>query len=79
MARIEQLSRISKERPSLHDPVECSYSVLTIEGSRYLQIDTFGRHDRELPGKVSQSIQMGEDVAAELVSIIRANFPGIEG
>jgi hypothetical protein len=36
----------------------CSASIFTDEqGRRYIQLDTYGRKSRKMPGKVSQAIQ----------------------
>jgi hypothetical protein len=46
-------------------------------GDRYLQLDTFGSTERQIPGKTSQSIQLNERSAAQLKILIERAFPGI--
>lgn len=36
-----------------------------------VQIDTMGSNDREIPGKLSQTIQLTEDSARQLYEILR--------
>jgi hypothetical protein len=58
MARIDQIEEITMSRNSVHGPVQVTYSVFhDVEGNAYLQIDTYGSLDREMPGKKSQSLQ----------------------
>lgn len=47
------------------------------EGARYLQLDTFGSTDRQIPGKTSQSIHLNEHSAAQLKDLIEWAFPAI--
>jgi hypothetical protein len=47
------------------------------EGTR-LQLDTLGSRDREIPGKVSQSIQLDEEGARQLLEFIVRAFPTLE-
>ena len=61
MARVESLQPKVSERPSRHGEVEGTYSILEIDGERLLQIDTYGAPGRQIPGKVSQSLQFGPE------------------
>ena len=76
MALVESLELIRKERQSVHKPTRCGYSVFRDDqGNRYLQLDTYGTDDRELAGKVSQSLQFNAAIAAELRALIDKTFP----
>jgi hypothetical protein len=77
MALIGQLTELHKERNSVHEPVECGYTVFDTGGSRYLQLDTYGSPGREIPGKVSQSIQLDVESAAQLKALIEKTFPSL--
>lgn len=59
MARIEEtrLKKIDKEKNFIHEIVQATYSVFDRDGERYFQIDTYGKDDREMSEKISQSIQ----------------------
>lgn len=71
MARILEFVRQDKERNFLHDPARCLYTVFSMEdGNKYFQIDTFGRAERENPGKISQSIQLDRAAASDLIAIL---------
>lgn len=43
-------------------------------GARYVQIDTYGRSDREHPGKISQLIQLDEEAAKFIVDLLLSEF-----
>jgi len=74
MALVRRLERKQMDRNSLHDEVEASYSVFAWDDRRLLQIDTYVRADRELPGKKSQTIQIDRDAAEQLFRILRDGF-----
>ncbi|MCZ0962989.1 hypothetical protein [Paracoccus benzoatiresistens] len=61
MARVESLKLRLIERPSKHGKVEGTYSVVEVDGEKMLQIDTYGASDRQIPGKISQSLQFGKE------------------
>jgi hypothetical protein len=48
------------------------------DGGCLLQLDTYGSDERQIPGKVSQSLQFDEHAAQELFSILRRAFPGLK-
>ncbi len=54
--------------------VECHYSISNIAGKRLLQLDTMGSTDRENPGKLSQTLQMDENGARQLIALLKAEF-----
>jgi len=72
MALITELKEGFKERTSVHDEIEAVYYIL--EGktnTKVLQIDTFGRSSRAIPGKVSQSIQFSPSAIKQLKEILK--------
>jgi hypothetical protein len=74
LALVRSFRPLESERSSLHDPVEARFAVYHIDGKGFVQINTYGREDRQTPGKVSQSIQLDEGAARQLVSILRGAF-----
>jgi hypothetical protein len=76
VARIVSFKEIPgpiRSRP--HSEVECGYTILTEDGRTLLQLETYGSDRRQIPGKVSQSIQIDEEAARMLSSLIRRTFP----
>lgn len=71
-----------EERPigtgRVHDPVDCGYRAFPVGGGRViLQLETYGRSSRAEPGKVSQSLQLDEEAAGELIRILQRSFPSL--
>jgi hypothetical protein len=77
VALISKFVHVQKESNSVHDPVECGWTVFERNGATYVQLDTYGSGSRQIPGKVSQSIQVDEEAAGQLVRILRRGFPGL--
>lgn len=75
MALVEILKKGFKDRDSIHKPTDCSYYIVyNKKGEKMLQIDTYGSEDREIPGKVSQSIQFSPEAIVQLRELLSAEF-----
>lgn len=75
MALVTELfsdTRHSKAHPT---EVECGWQVINDGGRRLLQLSTYGSDQRQSEKKVSQTLQLDESMAMELVEIIRSTFP----
>jgi hypothetical protein len=77
VALIHEFTQIQKETNRVHETVECGWTGFESDGETYLQLDTYGSRGRQIPGKVSQSIQLDRAAAAKLLRIIRRTFPSI--
>lgn len=77
MALIQDFEQRPIEPKNVHSGVVCGYSAVEVDGHRIVQLETYGSADRAIPGKVSQTIQLDESSARELVRILRSAFPGI--
>jgi len=76
MALVVSFSQCKKENQKPHDPVECTYSWFTgSDGRKYFQLDTFGRANRKIPGKVSQTLQFDEASGRALKKLLEEVFP----
>lgn len=75
MARIRSLSRgegVSSAHPT---EVDCQWRIVrTTDGSKLLQLSTFGSDQRAAAPKVSQTIQMDAGIIRELAGIIEDEF-----
>lgn len=54
--------------------VICRYRTGDASGTRILQLDTHGSEQRELPGKVSQTLQLDEARARQLWELLGREF-----
>jgi hypothetical protein len=78
MALITEFAAVARERHQIRSRTRCTYSIFTgSDGSTYVQLDTFGSADREFPNKVSQSIQLNERGASEMLQILVKAFPSL--
>lgn len=71
---ISKIEKLNKDRNSIHEKVYTTYSSFDSCGKHYVQIDTYGRSDREQPGKISQSIQLDKDSAAFVFDLLKREF-----
>ncbi len=62
------------ERNSLHKEISATYSVFGIDDKLIVQIDTYGSHDREIPGKKSQTLQLDREGGERLYEILKREF-----
>ena len=62
------------DRNSIHDAIDASYTTFERDGRKFLQIDSYGRAEREAPGKKSQSLQLDKKSARELFDMLRDFF-----
>jgi len=77
MALIRHFEHKHMDRNSVHDEISASYTVFERDGHRFIQIDSYGRDERQIPGKKSQTIQLDQTGAHALYKILKKEF-GIE-
>lgn len=71
---IRNLTKVNKERNTIHDQVYATYTVFDNNGEKYLQIGTYGKPARENLEKISQSFQFNREVAAYLANLLIEEF-----
>ena len=76
MARLnlDNIKKIEKDRVSVHTKVTTTYSVFDVNSENYVQIDTYGKNDRAIPEKISQSIQFDRESAKFFVKLLINEF-----
>ncbi|ORA38210.1 hypothetical protein BST13_06390 [Mycobacterium aquaticum] len=77
MALIANFEPVVSEKNSLHRPVSCGFRSFDHAGNKILQLDTYGTVDRQMPNKISQSIQIDRKGAEALICLIRETFGDI--
>lgn len=77
MAIVTGFSPVTKDRFGRPKSTECGFCTVEVDGTNYLLLETYGAADRQIPGKVSQSLHLDRDRAAELKSLLERHFPGI--
>lgn len=71
---LESIKKIEKSRNTIHEKVHTTYSVFESDGEKYVQLDTYGRIDRENPEKISQSLQIDKATAQFLIDTLKKEF-----
>lgn len=75
VALVRKFERLKLQVEKVHGEVPCTYTSFTSEeGVQYFQVDTYGSPDRKIKGKKSQSIQLDEASARELISLLKAEL-----
>jgi hypothetical protein len=77
MALIKEFRSVTSDVQRVHGPVTCGHRIFTVDGQRILQLDTYGSTERQIPDKISQSLQLDADSARELLAIIKNAFPDL--
>ena len=79
MARLRGFAKGTQNVRAHPTEVDCFWQVITAAGgTRLLHLTTFGSDHRRSGPKSSQSLQLDEATAHELMALIRATFPKIE-
>ena len=74
MALVKALTHQAINGSSTHSEVDCTFSIIAnADGSKSLQLDTYGSKTRKIPGKKSQSLRFDSDALAALKKIISDN------
>lgn len=71
---ISNIRKIEKQRNTIHSKVKCTYTIFENSRNKYVQIDTYGNIDREIPEKISQSIQFDRKTAIFLSQLLIEEF-----
>ena len=76
MAQINllKIKKIDKNRNMIHEKVFSTYTIFEDAGEKYMQLDTYGRNEREMPEKVSQSLQFDRETAKFFVNLLVKEF-----
>lgn len=76
MAQIDlnNIEKLDKARNTVHEKVYTTYTCFEQHGDKYVQIDTYGKSDRDMPGKTSQSVQFDKNTARFLVDLFIKEF-----
>lgn len=79
MARVRSLAQGTQAIRPHESEVDCFYNVINQpDGTRLLHLSTFGSDHRQSKPKSSQSIQIDQACAQELVALLQTTFPGIQ-
>ena len=63
--------------PNYRTEIECGWNVVNSDGRTLLRLETYGSAGRQIQGKRSQSMELDEHAAAELMKILSEAFPSL--
>ena len=66
------VDHLDNARP--HDEVEAIVRLVDCGREKFIQIDTYGRPDRERPGKCSQTVRLDKAAFERLVKLGKDHF-----
>ena len=74
MAIVRKFTEEAASRETKHS--ECSGKIRAIEsgGEKFIQLDTYGSADREMPGKISQSLRLSEQAIQQIIRMAAKHF-----
>ena len=67
-----EVEHLDNARP--HEEVKAVVRLVDCGLEKLIQIDTYGRPDREIPGKLSQTIRLDKAAFEKLVQIGKSHF-----
>lgn len=71
MAIVTSFFPVVKDRVGRAKTTECGFCAVELDGTQYLLVESYGATDRKFRAKVSQSLHLSRERAAEV------NFPGV--
>ena len=79
MAFVKSVEKDDREIRNAHPTqLVCKYLIGQRDGKKVIQLNSYGSSERDIPGKLSQTLQFGEDAALQLYRILGKEF-GFKG
>ena len=74
MAIVRKFTEEPVTRDTKH--TECTGKLRAVEtgGEKFIQIDTYGSAEREMPGKISQSLRLSESAVQQIIRMAAKHF-----
>ncbi|ETK33656.1 hypothetical protein [Microbispora sp. ATCC PTA-5024] len=79
MAKVREFFEDKKASVSHPTVVDCGYQVVHTSEGVFLQLSTYGSDHRQTQKKTSQTLQLDHEHAAQLLQILIAAFPNLQG
>lgn len=74
MALVTNMVKGFKNKHRIQKRTECSYFIIYDNEKKYLQLETTGSEDRQLIGKISQTIQFSPEAIIQLKELLDNEF-----
>jgi hypothetical protein len=74
MAIIRKFEELELKTNARHTETNVGWSVQGQDGEKFIQINTVGSADREIPGKVSQTLRLSKDAIEQLAELAKKHL-----
>jgi hypothetical protein len=75
MALVKDLVKDDREPKGVHPTqVDCRYRIFERDGTKFVQLNTYGSTEREIPDKLSQTLQFDKQAAESLWRMLGREF-----
>jgi hypothetical protein len=74
MAIIREFEQLDLKANARHTETLGGYSVQGQDGEKFIQINTVGSADREIPGKVSQTLRLTKEAIEQLAELAKKHL-----
>ncbi|MFM2410411.1 MAG: hypothetical protein RL481_1239 [Pseudomonadota bacterium] len=74
MAIIRKFEQLDLKANARHTETVGGYSVQGQDGEKFIQINTVGSTDREIPGKVSQTLRLTKEAIEQLADLAKKHL-----
>ncbi|WP_234028151.1 hypothetical protein [Qipengyuania aquimaris] len=74
MAIIRKIDELDLKANARHSETHGGWSIQGQDGEKFLQINTVGSADREIPGKVSQTLRLSKEAVEQLAELARKHL-----
>jgi hypothetical protein len=74
MAIIRKFEALDLKANARHTETAGGWSIQGQNGEKFIQINTVGSADREIPGKVSQTLRLSKDAVEQLAELAKKHL-----
>ena len=74
MAIIREFDELDLKANARHTETKGGWSIQGQDGEKFIQINTVGSTDREIPGKVSQTLRLSKAAIEQLAELARKHL-----
>jgi hypothetical protein len=74
MAIIRKFEQLDLKANARHTETLGGYSVQGQDGEKFIQINTVGSENREIPGKVSQTLRLTKEAIEQLAELAKKHL-----
>jgi len=74
MAIVRKFEELELKANARHTETKGGYSIQGQDGEKFIQINTVGSDDREIPGKVSQTLRLSKEAIEQLSELARKHL-----